>query len=109
MGDSIQGDGELMARLIRQLILAAGVFLLLPGMAAAQQPITNSATGELNSLSLDLTQATVTLNRNTLVNPINSSVTVNPPVVLANGVDFSTITVTLRDNANLPIAGRVVF
>ena len=108
MGNSIQGDGELMARLIRHFLYAAGLFLLLPGMAAAQQPITNSATGELNSLSLDLTQATVTLNRNTLVSPINSTVTVNPPVVLANGVDFSTITVTLRDINNQPVAGRIV-
>ena len=81
MGDSIQGDGELMGRLIRQLIIAGGVFLLLPGMAAAQQIIQNSGTGELNGLSLDLTQATITLTRNTLVNPINSTVTVNPPVV----------------------------
>ena len=61
-----------------------------------------------NTLSLDLSQASITLNRDTLVNPIHSTVTVNPPVVVANGVDFSTITVTLRDSNNLPVAGRVV-
>ena len=108
MGDSIQGDGELMGRLLHKLILSAGLLLLLPGMAAAQQAIENSATGELNSLSLDLSQATITLNRSTLVSPINSTVTVNPPVVTSNGVDFSTITVTLRDSNNLPVAGRAV-
>ena len=108
MGDSIQGDGELMGRLLHKLILAAGLLLLLPGMAAAQQPIQNSATGELYGLNLDLSQATITLNRDTLVNPFNSTVTVNPPVVAANGFDFSTITITLRDNNNAPVAGRVV-
>ncbi len=107
MGDSIQGDGELMHRLIRQLILAAGLILLLPGMAAAQV-IQNTATGELNTLSLDLSQASITLNRNSLVDPDNSTITVNPPIVVANGVGFSTITVTLRDSNNLPVAGRVV-
>jgi len=108
MGDSIQGDGELMGRLLQQLILAAGLLLLLPGMAAAQQPIQNSATGELYGLNLDLTQATITLNRDTLVSPFNSTVTVNPPVVAANGFAFSTITITLRDNNNMPVPGRVV-
>ena len=107
MGDQIQGDGELMARLIRQFILAAGLLLLIPGMAAAQI-IQNSATGELNALSLDLSQATITLNRFALVDPINSSVTVDPPIVLADGVAFSTITVTLRDINNLPVPARVV-
>ncbi len=107
MGDSLQGDGELMRPLIRQLLLAAGLFLLLQGIAAAQI-IQNSATGELNALSLDLSQASITLNRFTLVNPINSTVTVNPPIVVANGVEISTITVTLRDNNDLPVAGRVV-
>ncbi|MFB3081350.1 MAG: Ig-like domain-containing protein, partial [Nitrosomonadaceae bacterium] len=96
-----------MARLIRHIIVAAGLLLLLPGMAAAQL-IQNSATGELYSLSLDLSQATITLNRDTLVNPFNSTVTVNPPVVAANGFAFSTITITLRDNNNAPVAGRVV-
>jgi uncharacterized repeat protein (TIGR01451 family) len=107
MGDQIQGDGELMTRLIRHFILAAGLLLLLPGMAAAQV-IQNTATGELNALSLDLTQATITLNRAALVDPINSSVTVDPPIVLADGIAFSTITVTLRDINNLPVPARVV-
>ncbi|MEE9212753.1 MAG: invasin domain 3-containing protein, partial [Phycisphaeraceae bacterium] len=88
--------------------LIAGLFLVLPGIAAAQTTIQNSATGELNTLGLDLSQATVTLNRFTLVNQFNSTVTVDPPIVVANGLDFSTITVTLRDNNNLPVAGRVV-
>ena len=107
MGDSIQGDGELMDRLIRHSIFVLGMLLLLPGITSAQV-IQNSGTGELNGLSLDLSQATITLTRDTLISPINSTVTVNPPVVLANGVDFSTITVTLRDINNLPVVGRVV-
>ncbi len=46
-----------MGRLIRHIIFTAGVFLLLPGLALAQA-IQNTATGELNALSLDLSQAT---------------------------------------------------
>lgn len=39
-----------------------------------------------------------------------STVTVNPPVVAADGVAFSTITATIRDAGGLPLAGRgVVF
>ena len=39
-----------------------------------------------------------------------STVTVNPPVVVSDGVAFSTITATLRDVAGNPLAGRgVVF
>ena len=34
--------------------------------------------------------------------------TVDPPIVLADGVAFSTITVTLRDGLNQPLVGRVV-
>ena len=101
-----------MGRLIRQIIsasrLAVGVCMLLPGLALAQL-LQNSASGELNALSLDLSQATVTLNRTTgLVDPNNSPVTVDPPVVVGDGIAFSTVTVTLRDSINLPIAGQVV-
>jgi uncharacterized repeat protein (TIGR01451 family) len=107
MGDSIQGDGELMGRLIRHLILITGLWMLIPGIALAQA-IQNSATAELNTLSLDLSQATVTLNRSNLVDSGNSTVTVDPPIVTADGIAFSTITVTLRDGNDQPLAGRVV-
>ncbi|MCP5090830.1 MAG: hypothetical protein GY949_07895, partial [Gammaproteobacteria bacterium] len=96
-----------MVRLIRQIILAAIVCLLLPFPASAQV-LSNSASGELNGLSLDLSQATVTLNRSNLVDVVNSSVTVDPPLVTADGVDFSTITVTLLDIYGDPLAGRMV-
>lgn len=96
-----------MVRLIRHTIQIAGVLLLLPGLALAQL-IQNTATGESNTLSLDLSQATVTLNRAGVVDPNNSSVTVDPPLVVSDGVSFSTITVTLRDSNNQPIAGRTV-
>ena len=106
MGNSFQGDGELMGRLIRHLILISGLWILLPAMALAQV-IQNSATGDLNALSLDLSQATITLNRS-LVDPGNSTVTVDPPIVTADGIAFSTITVTLRDGLNQPLVGRLV-
>ena len=107
MGNSIQGDGELMGRLIRHSILMLGMVLLLPGIVSAQI-IQNSATGELNTLSLDLSQATITLNRVNIVDPGNSTVTVDPPIVTADGIAFSTITVTLRDRLNQPLVGRAV-
>ena len=94
-----------MGRLIRHLILAACV--LLPGIAGAQA-IQNSATGELNGRTLDLSQATVVLNRSTVVSAVISTVTVDPPIVVANGISSSTITVTLFDYNNQPLAGRVV-
>ena len=94
-----------MRRLIQQFIFLLCV--LLPGIVSAQI-IQNSGTGELNGISLDLSQATVTLNRVSLVDATNSTVTVDPPVVVANGIAFSTITVTLLDINGLPIAGRVV-
>ena len=96
-----------MAALTRQLILTAIVWLSMPVLAMAQT-LQNSATGELNTLSLDTTGATVTLNRANIVDLANSSVTVDPAVVTADGIAFSTITVTLRDANNLPLAGRTV-
>jgi len=107
MGNSIQGEGQLMGRLIRKSIYLAGLILLLPGMALAQI-VQNTATGALNLTSLDLSQATVTLNRIRIADPNNSTVTVLPPIVNADGIAFSTITVTLRDGANGVLAGRVV-
>ncbi|MCH8059597.1 MAG: OmpA family protein [Proteobacteria bacterium] len=94
-----------MRRLIHQLIFA--ICVLLPGIAGAQL-IQNSTTGELDGSSLDLSQATVTLNKATIVNAANSTVTVNPAIVFADGIAFSTITVTLRDGNNLPLPGRFV-
>ncbi|MBT8098221.1 MAG: Ig-like domain-containing protein, partial [Gammaproteobacteria bacterium] len=88
-----------MGRLIRTLILVAA--LLVPAISGAQL-VQNSATGELNTLTLDLSQATVTLNRVSVVDPTLSSVTVDPPIVTADGIAVSTITITLRDNQNQP-------
>ncbi len=96
-----------MGRLIRQISLSAAFCLALPALSGAQA-LQNSASGELNTFSLDLTQATITLNRLPLIDAVNSSVTVDPPVVAADGIAFSTITVTLRDGNNQPVAGRTV-
>ena len=96
-----------MGRLIRQISFAAAFGLLLP-VSSGAQTLQNSGSGELNMLGLDLTQATVTLNRLPMVDAANSSVTVDPPVVAADGIAFSTITVTLRNGSNQPLAGRTV-
>ena len=55
-----------MGRLIRQIFLIAVSCLALPALAGAQT-LQNTASGELNTFSLDLTQATITLNRLPLV------------------------------------------
>ncbi len=94
-----------MARLIRQIFLIAVSCLALHAVAGAQT-LQNTATGELNGLSVDQTGATVTLNRAFLVDAGKSTVTVDPPVVAADGIEYSTITVTLRDASNQPLAGR---
>ena len=72
------------------------------------QAIQNSGTAEVNALGLDLSQATVTLNRTGAVNAALSTVTVDPPIVLADGIVFSTITVTLLDSNGMPLAGLPV-
>ena len=94
-----------MGRLLRHIALAA--WLMIPGICNAQL-IQNTATAEGNGVSLDLSQATVTLNKTAVVDASTSSVTVDPPLVLANGVSFSTITVTLRNSSNQPLGGRFV-
>ena len=94
-----------MGRLTRQLLI---IFCLVLSGAAGAQVIQNSATGELNGLSLDVSQATVNLNRAALVDAGNSSVVVNPTAVTADGAAFATVTVTLRDANGVPIEGRVV-
>jgi uncharacterized repeat protein (TIGR01451 family) len=83
------------------------MLLLIPGLAFTQL-IQNTATGELNATGLDLSRATVTLNRSSTVDPDNSTVVVDPPVVNADGITVSTITVTLRNGSNQPVAGRDV-
>lgn len=96
-----------MDRLIRQVFFIAACCWLLPALTGAQT-LQNSATGELNSFPLDLTQASTTLNRVSIVDAANSSVTVDPPVITADGIAFSTITVTIRDINDQPLAGRTV-
>jgi uncharacterized repeat protein (TIGR01451 family) len=107
MGNSIQGEGQLMARLIRQIFLVAVSCIVLPALTAAQT-LQNTATGELYGFSLDEGQATISLNRVALVDAANSSVTVDPPVVAADGIAYSTITVTMRNASNQALAGRTV-
>jgi uncharacterized repeat protein (TIGR01451 family) len=96
-----------MGRLIRQSFFIAAFSLALPAWSGAQT-LQNSASGELNSFSLDLTQATVSLNRRPVIDAVNSTVNVDPPVVAADGIAFSTITVTLRDSDDQPLPGRTV-
>lgn len=96
-----------MGRLIRQVFLTAACCCLLQ-VSAGAQTLQNTATGEVNAFTLDLSQATTTLNRVSVVDAANSSVTVDPPVVTADGIAFSTITVTIRDGNDQPLSGRTV-
>lgn len=96
-----------MKRLTHQTIFLALWCMLLPAMSAAQT-LQNSASGGLNGFALDQSQATITLNRLSLVDAANSSVIVDPPIVAADGVAFSTITVTMRDVNDQPLPGRTV-
>ena len=80
------------------------VVLLSPGLAHA---IENTASGSVNASVLDTTSATVVLNLIAgPVDPGNSSVTVSPANLPANGTSISTITVVLLDAANNPVPGK---
>ena len=79
------------------------------GLAGPAQAIENTASGSVGGSVLDTSSATVTLNLlSSTVDPGNSTVTVNPATLPADGTSVSTITVVLRDAANLPIPGRTV-
>ena len=80
--------------------------LLFTGTAHA---IENTASGTVNASVLDTANATVVLNLvGSAVDPDNSSVTVSPANVPANGTSISTITVVLLDAGNNPVSGKTV-
>ena len=71
--------------------------------------IENTASGSVGASFLDTANATVVLNLlENAVDPDNSSVTVSPANVSANGTSISTITVVLLDADNNPVVGKTV-
>jgi uncharacterized repeat protein (TIGR01451 family) len=80
-----------------------------PGLAIQAHAIENTASGTVNASNLDTTNATIVLNLvGGTIDTGNSTVTVNPAVVPADGVTVSTITVVLLDADNLPVPGKTV-
>ncbi|HSG06220.1 MAG TPA: invasin domain 3-containing protein, partial [Nitrospiria bacterium] len=57
----------------------------------------------------DATDAnTLTVNVTAAIDPLLSTVTVDPPIVVADGVSLSTITVTLIDTLGNPVTGKTI-
>jgi uncharacterized repeat protein (TIGR01451 family) len=79
------------------------------GFAGTAYAIENTASGSVSASVLDTGSATVVLNLvGSVVDPGNSSVTVSPANVPANGTSISTITVVLLDANNIPVSGKTV-
>jgi len=79
------------------------------GLAGTAHALENTASGSVSASVLDTSSATVVLNLvGSVVDPGNSSVTVAPANVPANGTSISTITVVLRDAGNNPVSGKTV-
>jgi len=88
------------------MVLLAAVVTCLAGPAHA---IENTASGSVSASILDTSNATVVLNLvGSAVDPGNSSVTLAPTNVPANGTSISTVTVVLRDASNNPVSGKAV-
>ncbi len=71
-------------------------------------PPQNTTAGNADGDAADANSMTVTVLYATVADPLKSSVTVDPPIVNANGVAVSAITVILRDVNNLPVFGKTV-
>jgi uncharacterized repeat protein (TIGR01451 family) len=79
------------------------------GLGGTAHAIENTASGSVSASVLDTGSATVTLNHaGNAVDQDNSSVTVAPANVPANGISISNVTVVLLDAENNPISGRTV-
>lgn len=64
--------------------------------------------GDADADAIDANSLTVNVVAGGAVDPSRSSVSVAPPIVLADGIAVSTVTVTLRDSNNQPVAGKLV-
>lgn len=84
------------------LPFALGVLVLIPTLSAA--PAQNAATGFVGTVPLNLANATINLNVVIGIDPDRSTVVADPTLVVADGVAFSTITVTPRDGAGSALA-----
>ncbi len=79
------------------------------GLGGTAHAIENTASGSVSASVLDTGSATVTLNHaGNAVDQENSSVTVDPANVPANGTSISSVTVVLLDAENNPLSGRTV-
>jgi uncharacterized repeat protein (TIGR01451 family) len=88
---------------------AIGITLLLLSWHFAALAATNEATDPGGGgVALVNSGPVQVLSAPSGVNPLKSSVTASPSIVSANGTATSTITVTLRDQNNLPVAGKTV-
>jgi uncharacterized repeat protein (TIGR01451 family) len=68
--------------------------------------LTNGASGTVGGQALDPALATVNLNR--LVIGTNMTVTVDPPIVTADGLSRSTVTTVILDGGNQPVQGKTI-
>jgi len=64
--------------------------------------------GDANGNAADANSMTVTVQNPSSADPNRSTVTASPPIVNADGVALSTITVSLRDVNNLPVPTKTV-
>lgn len=94
----------------RNIVLLVAVWLFcwtsIPATWGAT--VTNTATGTLNGTTLDLSRATVNLDRSGTVDPGKSTVTADPIIVVADGVARSAVTTILRDINNYLVSGKTV-
>ncbi len=91
------------------IFLLAMAVVFAGGFAGTAHAIENTASGSVSASVLGTSSATVTLNLiGSVVDPGNSSVTVSPANVPANGTSISTITVVLLDANNIPVSGKTV-
>ncbi len=84
---------------------SCSVSVVVTSAIAASYPNSTGLVTTSNSQAGSAASATLTVQA---ISAANSTVNANPTTVLANGVSSSTITVTLRDGANLPVAGKTV-
>jgi len=89
-----------------------------PGSAAFSSTVDDSSTaavpayatvaGDANGNNGDGNNQNVTVTANVVPSNLNSTVTATPQMVIADGVNASTITIVLRDSGNQPLPGKAI-
>jgi uncharacterized repeat protein (TIGR01451 family) len=87
---------------------SSGVVTFTATSTVAQTVNFRANVGAPDNVTITNGTRTVTFVSPTGISPTNSTVTASPTTVLANGSDFSTITVNIRNNSNQPVAGASV-